>query len=154
MRAAILVLALATCAPSVDGPVEKQRAIDQQDATALRAQLAALPGAIAADVVIHRGVADPLAAVNTVAPTTVSAVVVVDDQADRAATSARAEQLVRASTQVMPTIVIAVGAHRHELASLGPFVVDAASKGPLKATLAIGLALIAALAGWIALRSR
>lgn len=143
-----------SCAPTVDGPVEKQRAIDQQDATALRAQLAALPGTVDAQVVIHRGAVDPLAAVPAVAPTTASAVIVVDDATERAATTARATQLVEATVHVAPTIVIAVGAHHHELASLGPFVVDAQSKGPLKVTLAIALAVIAALAGWIAVRAR
>ncbi|HEY4179248.1 MAG TPA: hypothetical protein VGM90_20535 [Kofleriaceae bacterium] len=154
MRAAILALALAACAPSVDGPVEKQRAVDTQDGNALRAQLAALPGAVGAQVVIHRGAIDPLAAVATVSATTATAVIVVDDKADRSATTLRATQLVTATAGVTPTIVIAVGAHHHELASLGPFVVDAASKGPLKATLALALALIAGLAGWIALRAR
>ncbi|CAN5689770.1 hypothetical protein BH11MYX2_BH11MYX2_31730 [soil metagenome] len=155
-RTLLLAIALMSCAPTVDGPIERQRVIDQQDARALRAELAVLPGAIDAEVVLHRGALDPLAPPwATVPATTATAVIVVDDLADRAATTARATQLVEASAgNVRPTIIIAVGAHRPELASLGPFVVDASSKGPRKATLAIALALIAGLAGWIALRAR
>ncbi|MBA2538290.1 MAG: hypothetical protein H0V17_01535, partial [Deltaproteobacteria bacterium] len=75
--------------------------------------------------------------------------------ADRDATKAAARSLIAvAAPSVEPTIVVEVGAVRPVLAKVGPFTVEAGSKTRLKATLAISLAVIAALAGWIALRLR
>ena len=144
---AVLVLG---CAPSVDGPVDRQRAVDRDDATRLHAQVLALPGVARAEVVLTRPARDPLATTSPTSPTT-SLVIVVDDRADRAKIEASARTLARAITPAVdPTIVVEVGVHRPALATVGPFTVAQSSKGPLKAALAIALALIAALAGWIA----
>ena len=147
------MLALA-CAPSVDGPVEQQRARDRDDADLLAAQLAQLPGAVRADVTLHRAVADPLA--HTGDPAGAAILVVVDDHADTHALSDAALQLARATAPDIPTpaIVVEVGAVRPELATVGPFVVEAGSRTKLKATLAALLALVLALAGYVILRTR
>jgi hypothetical protein len=50
------------CAPVVDGPIERQRAIDRDDGDRLSAQLARLPGVAAASVVLRRAIRDPLGA--------------------------------------------------------------------------------------------
>jgi hypothetical protein len=153
MRAALLVLACA-CAPVVDGPVEKQRAIDRADGDRLALQIGALPGVVRADVMLRRAVRDPLA---TTAPTTPvsSAIVIVDDRADRSKIEQRAQQLAHAiAPEIEPTVIVEVGATRAELAKVGPFTVEASSKNRLKAVLAVALAIIAALAGWIAYVSR
>lgn len=143
------------CAPTVDGPVERQRTADREDAAVLGAQLARLPGAASATATIQRPLADPL---GTHAPRRASAaaLVIVDDATDRAATVAAATTLVRAAAPEVeaPAVVVLVGAHRARLATVGPFVVDEGSAGALKAVLAIALVLIAGLATWIALRER
>ncbi len=151
----LVALALGACTPTVDGPVERQRAADREDAAALGAQLASLPGAVSATATIHRAVRDPLGT-SPPSAASVAVLVVVDDAADRAATTANATTLVRAAVPEVsaPAIVVVVGAHRAELAKVGPFVVDKASAGALKAALAIALAVIASLAGWIAMRER
>jgi type III secretory pathway lipoprotein EscJ len=143
------------CAPKVDGPVEQQRAADREDAIALGAQLATLPGAVSATATIHRPARDPLA-LGAPSPASVAVLVVVDDATDRVATTSAANTLVKAAVPEVttPAVVVMVGAHRAELAKVGPFVVDKSSAGALKAVLAVALALIAGLAGWIALRER
>ncbi len=152
---ALVANALAACAPSVDGPVERQRAADRDDSVVLGAQLATLPGAVSATATIHRSVRDPL---GLSAPSSASAavLVVVDDGTDRPATLAAATTLVSAAVPEVraPAIVVLVGAHRAELAKVGPFVVDKASAGALKAALAIALLVILGLAAWIAMRER
>ncbi len=150
----LVVVAICACAPVVDGPAETQRAIDRTDEQRLTAQLIALPGVVRAEVLIRRPARDPLSMQPTAAPSA-SLVVIVDDQADRDATKAAARSLIAvAAPSVEPTIVVEVGAVRPVLAKVGPFTVEAGSKTRLKATLAISLAVIAALAGWIALRLR
>jgi hypothetical protein len=153
-----LALALAACAPTVDGPAERQRALDREDGARLAAQISALPGVVRAEAVIRRAVRDPLGP-RAAAPATpaapapaaaASAVVAVDDRADRAAITEAARTLARAlAPEAAPAIVVEVAAIRPRLAQVGPFTVEAASRGPLKAALAAALALIAALAGWI-----
>jgi hypothetical protein len=100
---------------------------------------------------LRRSVRDPLAT-TAPAPTSISIVVIVDDKADRAKLERLAGVLARAYVggEVTPTVVVEVGAKRAELARVGPFSVEASSKRPLKIVLAIALAMIAALAGWIA----
>lgn len=159
----------AACAPRVDGPVEKQRLADAQDAALLTAQLLALPGVVRAEVVLRRAVADPLAPVMPLAAspppasptvphaaaTTVSLVVIIDDRANRANTVRTAQALASAMVPGSePTIVVEVGAIRPRLAQVGPFTVEQRSKPALQATLVIVLALVAALAGWLAYRQR
>ena len=155
-QAAILAfVALAACAPTVDGPVERQRTADRDDSAALSAQLATLPGAVSATATIHRATRDPLG-VSVASSASVAVLVVVDDATDRTATTSAATTLVKAAAPEVsaPAIVVLVGAHRAELAKVGPFVVDKASAGALKAALAIALLVIAGLAVWIAFRER
>ena len=151
----LFAIALAACAPNVDGPVDHGRAIDRDDAARLETQLAQLPGATAARVTLHRPVRDPLG-VGEPGAATAAVLIVVDDRTDRAQLTAAAHALARAAAPEVaePAIVTLVGAHRAELASVGPFTVEVASRGPLRAALAIGLALIAALAGVVAWRER
>ena len=151
----MFAVACAACAPTVDGPVERQRAADREDSLALGAQLARLPGATSATATVHRAARDPLG-VGAPSSGAVAVLIVIDDATDRAATASAATTLVRAAIPEVsaPAIVVAVGAHRPELANVGPFEVDRASAGALKAVLAGALALIAALAGWIAVRER
>ncbi|MBA3458317.1 MAG: hypothetical protein H0T46_00025 [Deltaproteobacteria bacterium] len=150
---AACVVALVACAPSVDGPVERQRAVDRADADHLAAQLGALPGTVTASVTLHRAVRDPL---GVTAPTPASGVVllVVDDQANRDELARTARTLFAASAPEVPNpaIEIIVGAHRPALASVGPFTVTESSKPMLRIALALALGMIALLAGWIAFR--
>ena len=141
------------CAPQIDGPLEQQRARDTADATALAAQLTALPGAVHADVTLHRAVTDPLGASQ---PAAAAVVVIVDDKADRATIERAKRVLLRGTAPDIadPQVAIEVGATRPELAKVGPFTVEARSKGRLVALLAAALGLIATLAGWIAWRER
>jgi type III secretory pathway lipoprotein EscJ len=149
-----LLILVAACAPEIGGPLDHQRALDREDSVQLAAQLSALPGAIRADVALHRPVTDALA--QKTSPASAAIVIVVDDQADRAAISDTAKKLARATAPEIPDpqIAIALGAARPELAHVGPFTVDARSKHALQAALAAALALIIALAGWIAVRER
>ncbi|HWU85687.1 MAG TPA: hypothetical protein VN253_00320, partial [Kofleriaceae bacterium] len=121
----------------------------------LAAQLAAIPGVVRAEVVLRRGIRDPLAAPaadsSIPAAAGASIVVIIDDGADPAAISSTAGSLLRAlAPELQPAIVVEVGAPRPHLAKVGPFTVEAASRTPLRAALAAALALIVALAGWIA----
>ncbi len=146
----VVALALTACAPTIDGPVEQQRAVDQHDATRLGAQLSQLPGAVRADVTLHRPMIDPF----TQAPTPGSAavLVVVDDHANRDAITRSAVALVRGTAPEIaePAIVVELGATRPRLATVGPFTVEARSKPRVVAVLAAAFAVIAVLAGWIA----
>ena len=153
MRGAILVTLLTACAPVVDGPVERQAAIDRADGARLTAQLGALPGVVRAEVILRRPVRDPLALAPPPPPAS-SIVLIVDDRADRPRLDAAARQLSRAIAPIDPTVIVEVGATRADLAKVGPFTVEASSKSALKGTLAIALAVIAALAGWIAWNQR
>jgi len=151
---AFAIAGLGACVPTVDGPVERQRTIDRDDADHLAAQLTALPGAISASVTLHRPVRDPLSGTASSAAGVV--LLVVDDAADPALLTRTATSLFAASAPELPApaVQIVVGAHRAVLASVGPFRVDERSAGPLKIALAVALAVIAALAGWIAVSAR
>ena len=148
------MLACVACAPEIDGPVERQRAIDRDDSGRLAAQLAQLPGAVRAEVTLRRPIVDPLTEVATSASAAV--LVVIDDKADAHAVQRSAIALVRGTAPEIgePAIVVEVGAVRPELATVGPFTVEARSKPRIVAAFAIALALVAALAGWIAWRER
>jgi len=150
-----VLTALAACAPTVDGPAERQRTVDREDADRLAAQLAALPGAVSASATLHRSVRDPLA-VTPPSPSSAAVLIVVDDRADRTAITRSASELTRATAPEIerPVILVEVGAVRPTLAKVGPFTVEASSRGPLRAALAIALVLVAALAGWIAITAR
>lgn len=152
----ILVAAtlLVACAPTIEGPLEHQRSVDRTDADRLATQLAQLPGAVRAEVTLHRPVLDPLTDAAT--PPSAAVLVVVDDKADKRAVTRSAIALVRGTAPEIPEpeIVVELGATRPTLASVGPFTVEARSKQRLVAVLAIACALVAALAGWIAWRER
>ena len=150
----VVVLALSACAPTIDGPVEQQRAIDQNDATRLGKQLSQLPGAVHADVTLRRPAIDPLTQAAT--PDSAAVLVVVDDAADRDAVIRSAIALVRGTAPEIaePAIVVELGATRPRLATVGPFTVEARSKSRVVGVLAAAFAVIAALAGFIAWRER
>lgn len=139
----LLVVAIASCAPTVDGPLEQQRARDAADAAQLEVQLAALPGVVAAHVTLHRPADDPF---TVPVPAGGSVLLVVDDAADQARVRAAAAQLAD-----LPT-VLEVGAHRAELAAVGPFTVEAGSKRQLQLALAALLAALAAGSAYAARR--
>ena len=150
MRLAAVLGLIVACAPTIDGPVERQRAADTADGVQLTNQLAALPGVTHAEVMVRRPARDPLSTTAPASPTT-SIVLIVDDRADRSKLETSSRVLARSLVPgVEPAIVVEVGVHRAELAKVGPFSVETSSKPALKATLAIALAIIAALAGWIA----
>lgn len=151
---AVVAVAVAACAPVIDGPVEHQRAVDRDDATRLAAQLAQLPGAARADVTLRRPVVDPLS--QTTTPGSAAVLVVVDDVADRRAIQRSAIALVRGTAPEIsePAIVVELGAIRPRLARVGPFTVEAGSKGRVVAALAAAFGVIALLAGWLAWRER
>ena len=149
-----LAVMVVACAPQIDGPHERARALDRVDGDHLSAELRELPGAVRADVALHRPARD--AFTGEADPATGSVVVVIDDAADRPAVIDAATRLVRATAPQIahPEIVVEVGAHRAELATVGPFTVEARSKRLLAAALIAGLALIAALAGFVAWTAR
>jgi hypothetical protein len=148
-----VAIALAACAPTVDGPAERQRALDREDAARLERQLGALPGVVGVQVVLHRAVRDPLA--TTHAAPSGSILVTIDDRADRTAITDATRRLGAATApEVALETVVIVGVTRPVLAKVGPFTVEQASQGPLKAVLGSALGLVLALAGWIAWRER
>lgn len=158
MRAALVIAALVacapSCAPSIDGPIERQRTIDREDGERLAAQLAQLPGAVRASVTLRRPIVDPLTEVAT--PGSAAILIVVDDKADRRAIETSALALVRGTAPEIdePAIAIALGAVRPELATVGPFTVEARSKARVVLGFASTLALVVMLAGYIAWRER
>jgi hypothetical protein len=158
-RLAIAVAISAGCAPTVDGPLERQRAIDREDGARLAALLGQLPGVATADVVLHRATRDPL----SLAPPTAAAfhaVIALDAPARRDAIHAATERLARAALPDLaaPAIEIhdAAGtgpddeADDEALVHVGPFRVEASSRAPLRAVLAAACLAIAALAGALA----
>ena len=149
-----MAIALAACAPPVDGPIDHQRSVDSADAARLAAQLSKLPGAVRAEVTLHRPVVDPLTDAST--PPSAAVLVIVDDKADRRALMRSAIALAHGTAPEIPEpeIVVEIGAVRPQLASIGPLTVDARSKPKLVALIAIAFALIAGLAGWVAWRER
>ncbi len=145
---------LVACAPPVDGPIDHQRTIDIVDADRLAAQLSKLPGAIRAEVTLHRPVVDPLTEAST--PPSAAVMIVVDDKADRRAITRSAFALLHGTAPEIPEpeIVVELGAVRPQMASVGPLTVEARSKPKLVALLAIAFATVAMLAGWSAWRER
>lgn len=151
---AIAGILAGACAPTVDGPRERQRAIDRDDSDRLALQLQHLPGVVTASVVLHHATRDPLGTALPV-PSTFAAVLVTDDRADLAALRGIATRLARAALpDASPTIELVPALHRAELARVGPFTVEASSRGPLRAVLALAFLAIAALAGVLAVRER
>jgi hypothetical protein len=147
----------AGCAPLIDGPIERQRAADREDADRLAVQLAQLPGVVGATVVLHHAVRDPLA-VAPPAAATFSAVIATDDQAAPDALRAATARLAHAAVPELPAGALAIELNitvrRPVLVQLGPFWVEQSSRTPLKAVLALGCLAIAGLAGTLARRHR
>lgn len=145
MRAGVLALSIAlagaSCAPTIDGPVETQRAVDDRDSARLARQLAELPGAVRADVTLRRSVVDPFTA--AASPASAAVLVVVDPRADRAEVTRAASALVRGVVPDVsaPAIVVEVA----------PAPVT--SRPPI-APLAIVFGAIAMIAAWLAWRER
>ncbi|HEX4422720.1 MAG TPA: hypothetical protein VH165_32620 [Kofleriaceae bacterium] len=164
---AAFALGAAGCAPTVDGPVEHQRAIDRDDGDRLAAQLALLPGVVTASVVLHHAARDPLA-IAPDSPARLTAVIATDDRAAPDTIRAAALRLAHATVPELdprresrPGAIVAAAlsieiypvVHRAQLARVGPFWVEDSSQRPLRAALAIGCLAIAGLAGVIALRA-
>jgi type III secretory pathway lipoprotein EscJ len=150
---ALALLVLVACAPTIDGPIDQQRARDAVDAARVSTQLAALPGAVRADVTLHRAVTDPLGSSQ---PASAAVLIVVDDRADRAAIERTTRALLHGTAPEIADaqIAVEVGAVRPTLAKVGPFTVEATTRPRLVALLAVLLAIVAGLAGWIAWRER
>lgn len=156
VRAACAIAWLAACAPTVDGPIEHQRAIDRDDSTRLTAQLALIPGVVASQVVLHHAARDPLA-LAPAAPAVFSAVITTDDAAAPDALRAAAIRLARAlapelgdavAVEVVPVV------HRPTVVRVGPFSVEDRSQRALRITLVIACLAIAGLAALLMRRSR
>jgi type III secretory pathway lipoprotein EscJ len=154
VRFALVAVLVIACAPTIDGPVDRQRAADRGDSAQLASQLSQLPGAIRADVSLHRPTVDPLT--QTATPGSAAILVVIDDRADRRAITRSTIALVRGTAPEIPepAVVVEIGATRPVLTSVGPFTVEAGSKSRVVAALATAFAVIAGLAGWIAWRER
>lgn len=149
-----MLAACVACAPQIDGPIERQRAIDREDGDRLAAQLAQLPGAVRAEVTLRRPAVDPLR--DTATPASAAILVVVDDEADRRAVQESAIALVRGTAPEIaePAIVVELGAVRPALTTIGPFTVEVGSKPRIVAAFAIALSLIVGLAAVLAWRER
>jgi len=147
---AIAIAMAIGCAPPIDGPLEQQHALDRVDGDRLAAQLAQLPGVVAASVVLHHATRDPLAVTPPTAPA-FGAVITTDDRADPAAIRAAAIRLAHAALPELAgaaplPIEINAAVHRATLAKVGPFWVEASSRASLRAALAIACLVIAGLA--------
>jgi hypothetical protein len=113
---------------------------------------------VAADVVLHHAIRDPLA-VAAPAAAALSAVITVDDHADLGAIRGAAVRLARSAlpelaVAVEPAIEIVPAVDRPVLARVGPFTVEQSSRAPLRAVLALGCLALAGLAGALALHAR
>jgi type III secretory pathway lipoprotein EscJ len=156
----IIAGALAACAPIVDGPIEHQRAIDRDDGDRLAMMIARLPGVVHAEIALHHPVRDPLA-IAPASPAAFSAVITTDDRANAEALRAAIARLAHATLPELAelaadaplAIELDAQVHRPELAKVGPFAVEASSRGPLRAALSVALLAIIALASVIAVRT-
>jgi type III secretory pathway lipoprotein EscJ len=161
IAALAMISAIAACDRElVPSPRARHDARDATDARRLEAQLAAVPGVARASVVVHRPFVDPLAPAPAAAPVASASILVVDARgtdADRLAATARSlatAALPDVSPASLSIVVAPPAALPAETAHVGPFEVAAGSRTALRATLAIGLLVIAALAAYIAYRQR
>jgi hypothetical protein len=154
MRGVIAVAFLVACAPTVDGPAERARVADREDGARLTQALHDLPGVVAIHPELHHAIRDPFTNSETRANALV--LVLVDDQADKTSIRNTTARLVHAAMPEVtsPEILIEVGEHRMTMARVGPFTVDARTKARLVGVLVTALATIAALAGYLAWRTR
>jgi len=150
---ALWILAIVGCAPTIDGPIERARLADREDAAALTAQLRALPGATAAEVIIRRPARDPFT--NAAPPTMASVVIVIDDPAYRSAIADATTRLVHAVVPEVnqPEIVVQHRVAQPQVVS-SKLNVGAPTKSRFSGALIIALSLIAVFAGYIAWRER
>jgi hypothetical protein len=166
VAALALALALAmtgACSdPRVDTPAAQHAARDLTDAAALARHLEVIPGVVRASAWLTRPFADPLAPPRRPGRVIASIAIVLAGDADRAAveTSVRtlaaqalaADASAEAATADAPQISVFVASALPpppKLAHVGPFRVQASSRGPLIATFAAGLLAIVALCLWI-----
>lgn len=138
----------------VPSPRARHDAADGADAGQLERQLAAIPGVASASVVVHRPFVDPLAPPSP--PTAATASVLVVEARSDPSIEQRVRTLARAALPDVPVSIVVAPpvAPPVATANVGPFVVAAESKRALQATLAIALAVIAALAGYVAWNQR
>ena len=147
---AACAIALAACAPIVDGPIEHQRAIDRDDGDRLAVMISQLPGVVHAEIALHHPARDPLA-LAPASPATFGAVITTDDRANPEALRPAIARLAHAALPELAAdaplaIELDARVHRPELAKVGPFAVEVSSRGPLRAALVIALLAIIALA--------
>jgi hypothetical protein len=154
MRVLLLwLVAISACAPPIECPAERAQRADRASALVLDAQVANLPGVVSAHAAVVRAFADPLT--GTSRPALASALILVDDRAERGQIERIATELVHAMVPEVsqPVIAIVVAAHRLELAHVGPFTIEVGSKRMLEAVLIAGLAVLAlgaAVIAWLA----
>jgi hypothetical protein len=151
---AIALVALVACTARVDGPSDDHAARDRAAAVELAAHLTALPGIARASAIVHTPFADPLAPpAPAAARTTASIAIAIAPGMDAARVSRDARTLATAALgadSADVTIAVEAAPDAPALATVGPFTVAARDRGALTATLVAALAIIAALAAWIA----
>jgi hypothetical protein len=161
-RAVVVTGALAIVACTGAGvatPGDEQAARDRDDALALARHVEVVPGVVRASAWLRRPVADPLrSAPPSLPPTTASLVIVIRAGTDTADVEARVRGAATAAlasaggpTPVIDVLVAPTPPPPPALVRAGPFTVEAGSRRPLLATLAVGLIAIAGLASWIVL---
>lgn len=155
MRAAPLALALLVACGGADdwSPEAGQRRALAASAETLAVHLETLPGVRDASVVIDAPLADPLGPAAPAPPPRASIVLALADGADAAALERAARDAVAGAVVGLDPAQVTVAsapAPRPPRSRVGPFEVAPGSRAPLVATLALALALIAGLAGWIA----
>lgn len=150
-----IALAVAACDRDAWSPRAEQARLTQDRAVALTAHLETLPGVTRASVLLDDAPADPLAPPAPDPAPRASIVLVLAPAADPDATTAAARAATLASVRDLADHDLVITARTTPaaaaLASVGPFEVSPRSRGPLLATLAAALALIALLAAWIAI---
>lgn len=154
MKRAIVLVALVACTAKVDGPADLHAARDRAAAVELAAHLSVLPGVARASAIVHTPFADPLAPPAPAARTTASIAIAIAPGLDAARVSRDARTLATAALgadSADVTIAVEAVPDVPALATVGPFTVAARDRGALVATLVLALAIIAALAAWIAL---
>jgi hypothetical protein len=158
-RALALAGVLAACTAGVATPADEQAARDRTDAAALARHVEAVPGVLRASAWLRRPVIDPLRpAPAALAPASASLVVVVRAGSDAPAIEAGVRTAAAAALATAgapaPTVDVLLALAPPPppaLVRAGPFTVEAGSRVPLLATLALGLLAIAALSVWIVL---
>jgi hypothetical protein len=153
-------LAVAACTGAgVATPADEQAARDRVDAAALARHVEVVPGVVRASAWLRRPVADPLRpAPRSLPPITASLVIVIRAGTDTADLEARVRAAATAAlasagapAPAIDVLFAPAPPPPPALVRAGPFTVEAGSRRPLLATLAIGLIAIAGLASWIVL---